>query len=53
MTACCKRIRTSQKKRSRITARKQKYNDNSPVSDKGHIIILIILALEQLNHSTI
>jgi hypothetical protein len=53
MTACYKRTRTSQKKRSRITARKQKYNDNSPVSDEGRIIILIILALKQLNQSTI
>jgi hypothetical protein len=53
MTTCCKRIRAGQKKRSRITARKQKYNDNSPASDEGRIIISIILALKKLNHSTI
>jgi hypothetical protein len=53
MTACCERTRTSHKKRSRIIARKQKYNDNSPTSVEGRIIFLILLALKQLNHSTI
>jgi hypothetical protein len=53
MTAYCKRIRTSQKKRSRIIARKQKYNNNSPTSIEGRIIFLILLALKQLNHCTI
>jgi hypothetical protein len=44
---------TSQKKCPRIIATKPKYNNNSPTSVEGRIIILILLALEQLNHSTI
>jgi hypothetical protein len=52
MTACCERIRTSQKKQSRIIARKEKYKDNPPMSIEGCIFFLICLALKQLNHST-
>jgi hypothetical protein len=47
------RTRKNQKKCSRIIARKPKYNDNSPMCVEGRIIILILLTLEQLNHSTI
>jgi hypothetical protein len=45
--------RTSQKKYPRIIARKQNCNNNSLTRVEGRIIILILLALEQLNHSTI
>jgi hypothetical protein len=45
-----KKTRTSQIKNNND---KKKYNDNSPMGIEGRIIFLILLALKQLNHSTI
>jgi hypothetical protein len=52
-TAYYEGTRTSQKKRSRTIARKQKYKYNSPTSVEGRISFLILLILEQLGHSTV
>jgi hypothetical protein len=53
MTSYYKGTRTSQKKRPRVIARKQKYKYNSPTSVEGCISFLILLTLEQLGHSTV
>jgi hypothetical protein len=48
-----RKIKNKDKTSPRIIARKQKYNNNSLMCVEGCIIILILLVLEQLNHSTI
>jgi hypothetical protein len=52
-TSYYKGTRTSQKKRPRAIARKQKYKYNSLMSVEGRISFLILLTLEQLSHSTV